>query len=391
MDSAAQGGRQLHVRLRARPGRGSRRTYRAGRRAPARGERGRQRRLRGVPAYLQRVADLGPPAPPLRCPRTDRGHGPRLRRSPRRGEEVYGAVRHRRGRHAADHGRRDDALPAGGRRATGGRDVHGCGPAPTSAEAVAGSAVELIVDRPGGAVAPVPLDVLFLLDATGSMGDEIDQLKTSIDSVAARVAALDGSPDVRFGMTLYRDEGDAFVTSTYDFTGDVDGVPGSAGRGPRRRRRRLPRGPRGRFGRGTGRAELALRRARRCSSSSSWPTPRRRPSGTSRCTYPDGRHGRRGPRDQDLPGGLVRERRPRRGGVPADGPGHGCTLRLPRATGPAVPPRGSTPTSTAPSTRSSPSTTSSSVSPPRSSPPCPATPRVVPTPSPSVEPTPAGQ
>ena len=65
------------------------------------------------------------------------------------------------------------------------------------------------------------IDVLFLLDATGSMGDEIDRLKTSIDSVAARVTALEGSPDVRFAMTVYRDEGDAFLNRTYDFTSDV--------------------------------------------------------------------------------------------------------------------------------------------------------------------------
>ncbi len=69
--------------------------------------------------------------------------------------------------------------------------------------------------------APVPLDVLFLLDATGSMGDEIDRLKQTIDTVAQRVAALDPAPDVRFAMTLYRDEGDAFVTANYDFTGDI--------------------------------------------------------------------------------------------------------------------------------------------------------------------------
>ncbi len=68
---------------------------------------------------------------------------------------------------------------------------------------------------------PVPLDVLFLLDATGSMGDEIDRLKQTIDTVAERVAALDPAPDVRFAMTLYRDEGDAFVTANYDFTGDI--------------------------------------------------------------------------------------------------------------------------------------------------------------------------
>ncbi len=69
--------------------------------------------------------------------------------------------------------------------------------------------------------APVPLDVLFLLDATGSMADEIDRLKRTIDTVADRVNQLDPRPDVRFAMTLYRDEGDAFVTSSFDFTSDV--------------------------------------------------------------------------------------------------------------------------------------------------------------------------
>lgn len=93
--------------------------------------------------------------------------------------------------------------------------------ADASTEAAAGSDATIAVDRPGGADSPVPLDVLFLLDATGSMGDEIDRLKTQIDSVAERVTALEGSPDVRFGMTLYRDEGDAFVTATRDFTADV--------------------------------------------------------------------------------------------------------------------------------------------------------------------------
>jgi hypothetical protein len=77
-------------------------------------------------------------------------------------------------------------------------------------------------DAAGGATAPIAVDVLFLLDATGSMGDEIDQLKTSIDSVAARLSSLESAPDIRFGMTLYRDVGDTFVTSTFDFTGDVE-------------------------------------------------------------------------------------------------------------------------------------------------------------------------
>jgi hypothetical protein len=89
-------------------------------------------------------------------------------------------------------------------------------------EVAPGEEVTLTVDRAGGRQGPLALDVLFLLDATGSMGDEIDRLKTTIDSVAGRAAGLKGSPDARFGMTLYRDEGDTFVTSTFDLTADLD-------------------------------------------------------------------------------------------------------------------------------------------------------------------------
>lgn len=68
--------------------------------------------------------------------------------------------------------------------------------------------------------APVQLDVLFLVDATGSMGDEIDRLKANIDSVSTQLAALPAQPDVHFAMTVYRDRGDLFVTRNFDFTSD---------------------------------------------------------------------------------------------------------------------------------------------------------------------------
>lgn len=90
-----------------------------------------------------------------------------------------------------------------------------------SAKASPGSPVALQVGAPGGVSGPTALDVLFLLDATGSMGDEIDRLKATIDSVAAQVGGFESQPDVRFAMTLYRDQGDAFVSSTFDFTGDI--------------------------------------------------------------------------------------------------------------------------------------------------------------------------
>ena len=65
------------------------------------------------------------------------------------------------------------------------------------------------------------VDVHFLLDATGSMGDEIDRLKQHVRSVAERIAGRGEAIDVRFGLTAYRDRHDAFVTRTFDLTGDV--------------------------------------------------------------------------------------------------------------------------------------------------------------------------
>lgn len=69
---------------------------------------------------------------------------------------------------------------------------------------------------------PVRLDVLFLIDATGSMSDEIQQLKDNMIRVSERIDAFGDRPDVRFGMTVYRDRGDLFTSRTFDFTPDLE-------------------------------------------------------------------------------------------------------------------------------------------------------------------------
>ena len=68
----------------------------------------------------------------------------------------------------------------------------------------------------------VPLDVLFLLDSTGSMDDEIQQIKTTLQSIAKRVSNLPANPDLRFGMVSYRDREDSYVTRLHDFDGNVE-------------------------------------------------------------------------------------------------------------------------------------------------------------------------
>ena len=86
-----------------------------------------------------------------------------------------------------------------------------------------GSQREWIITHPGGDQlrGGNRLDVLFLIDATGSMADEINQLKENIEAIAAQIEALPAQPDVCFGMVTYRDRGDVYVTQVTDFTPDV--------------------------------------------------------------------------------------------------------------------------------------------------------------------------
>jgi hypothetical protein len=76
------------------------------------------------------------------------------------------------------------------------------------------------LDDPATA-SPVPVDIEFVVDATGSMGDEIAQLKASLADIATRIDALSAKPDVRFALTIYRDRVDSFLTRTWNFTPDL--------------------------------------------------------------------------------------------------------------------------------------------------------------------------
>ncbi len=78
-------------------------------------------------------------------------------------------------------------------------------------------ALKEVADNSG----PVGLDLVFLLDATGSMGDEIDRIKATVDTIATRIQQLPGSSAPRLGLVAFRDHGDDYVTRSWDFTADV--------------------------------------------------------------------------------------------------------------------------------------------------------------------------
>ena len=69
------------------------------------------------------------------------------------------------------------------------------------------------------------VDVVFAIDATGSMKDDIEKLRQTL--VPRLTQELVGFGDVRFGLLLYRDYGDNFWTKGlpvkfYDFTKSLD-------------------------------------------------------------------------------------------------------------------------------------------------------------------------
>jgi len=67
-----------------------------------------------------------------------------------------------------------------------------------------------------------PLDILFIMDTTGSMGEEISRLKNTIEIINLNLASLSSKPKIRFGMVLYKDRGDEYVTRVIPLTGDLD-------------------------------------------------------------------------------------------------------------------------------------------------------------------------
>ena len=61
-------------------------------------------------------------------------------------------------------------------------------------------------------------EIAFLVDATGSMQDEINYLKEELDDVITKVAAKDSALELHTGAVFYRDRSDAYVTKIQPLT-----------------------------------------------------------------------------------------------------------------------------------------------------------------------------
>lgn len=66
------------------------------------------------------------------------------------------------------------------------------------------------------------LDVLFMIDTTGSMSDELMYLQTELHDVIRRIAQTDDAYSIRLSVNFYRDTGDEYVVRSFAFTGDIE-------------------------------------------------------------------------------------------------------------------------------------------------------------------------
>jgi len=68
------------------------------------------------------------------------------------------------------------------------------------------------------------LEMVFVLDTTGSMGGLIDGAKQRIWGIVNEVMQTESHPAVRIGLVAYRDRGDSYVTQVLPLTNDLDRV-----------------------------------------------------------------------------------------------------------------------------------------------------------------------
>jgi len=69
---------------------------------------------------------------------------------------------------------------------------------------------------------PHTLEISFVVDTTGSMGDELSYLKREFENIIDSVNRTYQVDSMRFSLIVYRDHGDEYIVRTFDFTDSID-------------------------------------------------------------------------------------------------------------------------------------------------------------------------
>jgi hypothetical protein len=88
-----------------------------------------------------------------------------------------------------------------------------------------GQRVDFTVDRAAPLVKK--LDLMLVIDTTGSMGDEIRYLQGELAAIMGSLRARHPGLDLRIGFVFYKDVGDDYVTSTVPLSGNLNAAQSS--------------------------------------------------------------------------------------------------------------------------------------------------------------------
>ena len=72
------------------------------------------------------------------------------------------------------------------------------------------------------ASSPQKLDLMFMVDTTGSMGDELKYLQTELRDVIRKVSESNKEMSINLSVNFYRDTGDEYVVRNFEFTSDIE-------------------------------------------------------------------------------------------------------------------------------------------------------------------------
>lgn len=85
-------------------------------------------------------------------------------------------------------------------------------------------AEEPVVDQKTETKTRPQIEVVFVLDTTGSMGGLIQSAKDKIWSIANELVNTEPTPQIKFGLIGFRDRGDQYITQITDLTDDLDNI-----------------------------------------------------------------------------------------------------------------------------------------------------------------------
>jgi len=68
------------------------------------------------------------------------------------------------------------------------------------------------------------MEVVFVLDTTGSMSGMIAGAKQKIWAIANKLKSAQPTPEIHFGLVGYRDRGDAYITKVFGLSSNLDDV-----------------------------------------------------------------------------------------------------------------------------------------------------------------------